>query len=394
MENVLPRYKRPVASIATPITKVEHWDKALNAFDEGQFKQSIIEVINYINPNLLKDKDLSGTIEIHQSQGSAEINVLITNETFSVRAPFLKITEATNRVALLRKVAEVNFSPLKLEQIHLKNNELWFEYEMPIELSQPNKVYDLLRNVSVYADDYDDMFNEKYKTTFYKEATHTALNESEQDLVWSQISNIFEDYSNYVQYFKEKRLDAFLWDNLVISILKLSNMPYLNGKLRSDLEEYVVNLFDSNIDFNFRVDRSTSFMKKLIVKSREDIMKNVYHAEQFISIRWRSSPQIITDRLAASIDQVEAYKKEGSTFNLSYYLQFTLLKLIFDYTLEENYRNAIEQVLEDVTGLDPDDAAPILTKAFYNLHSGQVNNVGTASNKEPKKKGFFASLFS
>jgi len=389
MENVLPRYQRPIASINDPINDVEHWNNAIDAFDEKEFKKAAIEIINYMNPSMMEGKDVEKDVEIVQTQGSAELHVKITDSIFSVKAPFLKITDTTNKVALLRKIAEVNFSPLKLAQIQLDNDELWFKHEMPIELSQPNKVYDVLRNIAVYADDYDDIFIEKYKAEFYKKPEHTQLSNEEREQIWSQISDIFEDYTNYTQFFKDKRWDDYQWDNLVISMLKISNMPYVHGKLRSDLIEYIGNLFDGDLDFNFRVDKGVNYMKKLLAKSKEDIMKDVYHAEQFISLRWRSSEQIITDRLKNSIERVQDYEKNESNFNLSYYLQFTLLKLIYDYNLEANYKDAIESVLEKVAGLEPTDAAPKLVKVFYALQDGSVNNKVEVK----EKKGFFSKLF-
>jgi len=390
MENVLPSYKRPIASIDDPTNKVEHWNVAIDAFDEKDFKKSIIEVINYMNPKLLEGIDISKDIEIVQMQGSAEVHVMVTDKTFSVKAPFLKITDKTNKIALLRKVSEVNFTPLSLAQIQLENNELWFEYEMPIELSQPHKVYDIIRNVCVYADDYDDIFIEKYNAVFYKESKSTPLTASENEIVWQQITAVFEDYKNYTQFFKDKRWDDFQWDNLAISMLKISNMPYVHGKLRSDLIEYIGNLFNSDLDFNFRVDKCVNFMKKLTEKPREEIMKNVYHAEQFISLRWRSSAQIITDRLKHNLERVQDYEKEESNFNLSYYLQFNLLKLIYDYNLEDHYKKAIEDVLEEVAGLCPTDAAPKLAKVFHALQSGSINN----QNGRKESKSFFSKLFS
>ena len=390
MENVIPRYRKPIPSVGDPVIKVEHWDKAIDAYDEKEFKQAVFEVLNYINPTLLEGKDLSGDVEIIQMQGSAEIQVKVTDDIFRVQAPFLKITSETNKVALLRRVGEVNFSPLGLASITLHGEELWFEYEMPLTVCQPNKVYDLLHEVCVYADDYDDQFIEKYKASFYKEPRITPLSEKESDEVWSQIQDIFEDYKNYTQFFIEKRWTNFQWDNVVISLLKLSNMPYIHGKLRSDLIEYVRNLFNGDLDFQFRVDKGVNFMKKLSAKSKEEIMKNAYHAEQFISLRWRSSPQIITDRLKNYLDQVKKYEKEDSNFNLSYYLQFTLLKLIYDFNLEESYKNAIEKVLEEVSGLEPGEAAVKLSKVYYQLYDGTVENQEV---KVKKKKGFFSKLF-
>ncbi len=344
-------------------------------------------MFNYINPELLRGKNTDGDFEIKQMQGSAEINIKITAYTFAINAPFLRITEATNQVALLRKVAEVNFYPLRLAQIIQAGNELSFEYEMPLELAQPNKVYDLLRNVSLFADDYDDMFIEKYNADFYKKPSYTELHKSERKEVWTQISNVLEDYKNYTQFLKDKRWDDFQWDNIVISLLKLANMPYINGKLRSDLSEYVSNLFNYDLDFKFRVDKGNNFMKKLLEKSEEEIMKNVYHAEQLISLRWRSSKQMITDALSHNEEQVKKYVAQESNFNLSSYLQFVFLKLAYDYALEDKYKLAIDDVLEKVSGLSPDVAAPLLTETFYALLNGTVSETSSK-----KGKGFFSKL--
>lgn len=392
MENVIPRYRRPIPSIGDPVIDVAHWDTAIDAYDEKEYRKSVFEVLNYINPSLLKDKDLSGDVEVIQMQGSAEIHVKITDKTLRIQAPFLKITSETNKVALLRRVGEVNFSPLGLASIVLRGEELWFEYEMSLVVCQPNKVYDLLHEVCVYADDYDDQFIDKYKATFYKEPTIKPLTEKEKEEVWSQISDVFEDYHNYTQFFIEKRWTNFQWDNLVISLLKLSNMPYIHGKLRSDLIEYIRNLFNGDLDFQFRVDKGVNFMKKLSAKPKEEIMKNAYHAEQFISLRWRSSPQIVTDRLKGNLEQVQKYEKEESYFNLSYYLQFTLLKLIYDFNLEESYKKAIEDVMEEVSSLEPDEAAPKLTKVYYQLYEANVTEQ-EVTEAPKKKKGFFSKLF-
>ena len=130
-------------------------------------------------------------------------------------------------------------------------------------------------------------------------------------------------------------------------------------------------------------------MKKLMNTPKEDLMKDIYHAEQFISLRWRSNPQVITDRLKNNIEKVQDYEKQESNFNVSYYLQFVFLKLIYDYNLEDNYKQAIYNVLEEVSGLEPNDAAPKLIKVFYAMQDGSINNQETKT----AKKGFFSKLF-
>lgn len=388
MENVIPKYVRPLPSIGDPINYPHYWDDAVDAFDEKKYRETITNVLSYMNSSLLKDTDVSGNFEIISMQGSAEIQIKVTAEKFSIKVPFLKITATTNKVALLRRVAEANFSSMRLAQIHLHGEELWFEYEMPIELVQPNKLYNVIRSIVVLADKYDDEFIANYKASFYKQPQYTPLKDSEKQAVWKQIADVFADYKNYMAFFKEKRWDDYQWDNIVISLLKISNMPYVNGKLRTDLIDEISMMFNGDIHYKRRMEKGTNYMNELVEKSQEEIMKNVYHANQFISLRWRSNPQIIADRLENNLERVKDYEKEDNNFALSYYLQFVLLKLIYDYNLDEKYKDAIETVLEDVSGLPPNESAPKLAKVYHALQSQSINK------EEPKKKkGFFSSLF-
>ena len=174
-------------------------------------------------------------------------------------------------------------------------------------------------------------------------------------------------------------------------MLKISNMPYVNGKLRSDLIEYINNLFNGDLDASFRVDKGTNFMKKLVTKPKEEIMADIYNAEQFISLRWRSSEQIIADRLKSGLEYVQDAEKKNNHFDVSYYLQFTFLKLMYDFNLEENYKQAIHTVLEEVSGLEPSIVAPKLINVFYAMQSGKLNKIETEL--KTNKKGFFSKLF-
>lgn len=389
MENVIPTYTRPIANSNDPVNSASYWDEAIELFDQKQYKKTIINVLLYMNSNLLDNVNTENDFEVVKMQGSAQIHVKVTDTTFSVKAPFLRITNKTNEIALLRKIAEVNFTPLRLAQIRKKEDVLSFEYQMPIELSQPNKVYDILRTVIVYADLYDDLFIDKYNAEFYKEPQIKQLTNSEQETVWKQISQILKEYEDYQQFFKDKRWDDWIWDIIVITLLKISNMPYVNGKLRTDLIKNINIMFDGDVNYNHRMEKGKNYLNTLLKQSKEEIMSNIYHSEQFLSLRWRSSPQIITDKLENSIKRVAEYEKDESYFNLSYYLQYILLKLIYDYNLDQTYTNKIETVLEEVSGLEPDVAALKLAKTFYELHSGSVNKQETIK----KKKGFFSNLF-
>jgi hypothetical protein len=387
MKNVLPKFQRHIQGIDEPLLAFLSWDKAFDAYDIKDYRTALIETINYINPELLKNKDTTGDIALDRGQGSAEIQVRINETTFSVKAPFLKVTANTNKVALYRKIAEVNFNPLTLSQIKLREDTFWFEYESPITLCQPYKVYDVLREICVYADDYDDEFVEKYKADFYKESNTQPLAGEEVEQVWQQINTILTDYKDYSAFFKEKRWNAFQWDLMVISLLKIVNMPYVHGTLRTKLQEYVHNLFNNQIDFQHRIDKGTNFMLKLCAKTKEDFMKDIYHADSFISLKWRSSVQILQDDAKNLENTVTKYVNDGDNFSLSYFLQYNFLYTLYNFNVEEVHKNAIYDVLEQVSGREPQDAAPKLLKTYYSFLNGDTKTAASG------KKGLFAKLF-
>ena len=62
LENVLPKYVRPIAKIDDPESIVDFWDKGVDAFDEKDYKKSVINIVKYINPNLIDDKETEGEI--------------------------------------------------------------------------------------------------------------------------------------------------------------------------------------------------------------------------------------------------------------------------------------------------------------------------------------------
>ncbi len=387
MINTTPKFQRPLPSRSEPVSNPEYWTKALELYDEKKYKESLIEVIRYINPELLDSCDTSSDIVLKKGQGSAHLILKITDSVFHVSAPFLKITPETNRTALLRKVAEINFTPLMLSQIKFDNDFLQFEYCADVELCHPHKIYEVLYEIALHADDYDDEFVERYGADFIQEPEVTPLSKEEIEVVNKQIDSIFEEYKKFTEAFKEKRREDFQWDIILISIMKIGIMPYTNGTLRTDLAEYINNMLNSQIDFKFRIDKGVNFMNKLMETDRSEILKDMYHADKFISLKWRSSVEILQDEMKKVEEIVQDYLKDKNNFALSYFLQVTFLRILYYFNLDDNHKNLIYNELESVSGMDKDKAATKLVALYSNFLKGELKA------PQSKKKGLFSRLF-
>ncbi len=387
MINKSPRFQRTLEIANEPVSDIKHWENANDAFDKKEYKKSLVELIKYINPNVIEGDHTEGDINIVQGQGSVNVHIAITDNEFCIKVPFLKITDKTNRVALLRKVSEVNFESLTLAQIVLKDDILQFEYSELLELCHPHKIYGVIREIALYADDYDDMFVDRYDAEFLQKAEITPLSENEKKQINEYLDQIIEDYQNYSEALKGTRFNDFRWDIIVISILKLGVMPYVQGNLRTDLREYIYNMLNVDIDFDYRVDKGTNFMNKLSNTPREEILKDMYYAKQFVSLKRRCSLQILQDEIKSVDGMLQDYKNKQENMAVFYLLQITLLRKIFEFNVEKKYTQAIFDALEKSANIDIKDASKILLDVYNKILDGEI------SEKKEKKSGFFSRLF-
>lgn len=381
MAHVLPNYVKPYESIKEPKIDINLWQDALDSFDDGNYKEGLINLLNYINASTLAGVDTSKDILVSKMQGSAEVIISITDERLIIEAPFLRVTSETNMVALLRRVAEINFDLLDLAQVTLEEDILVFRYEAPLNTCQPSKIYTVLRNISFRADDYDDIFVEEYGASFYKQADKEELSAEEKTETLRQIREVLKNVDEYAAYFVEERQANYRWDMIVIALLRLSNMPYMQGKLRSELISNIERMYDGDVEFSQRINKGLLFIKELQEHSDEYYEKSLYHVEQFISLRWRSSSKIIEEKMEKHKEAIDNMNEAEDHMAASYFLYAMFLKLIYNYSLDENYRKEIDRVLKEASGKTTKEAAPILLKLYWDMYNVEVD-----SDEEVEKK--------
>ena len=394
MKNTFPKYFKPISSIDEVPINVDSWYEATDAFDEKKYHLSIRKLLDYIHPNLIVEETGGDNFKFSHPQGSSIIYFEIKDEWVYVQAPFLKINENTNKVALLRAVAELNFTPLMLSQIELKENELWFFCKTKVSLCQPYKLYNIIREIAINSDENDDDFIEKYDAEYLHQPQKQLLTAEEHTIVWQQIQDILLEYTQYQTYFQEKRWAYSEFDMVLNVLFQIGNMSYIHGVLKNDIGEYISNMLNTNIDFNFRLDKGKTFVKQLISRSETDFFKDIYHANTLISLKWRSNSKILQEIAQAYEEQVIKHKNNDESFNLSFYLQYMFLRILYYYMLDSDYKKLLENTLSNAAGKDYNESARILSETFYHLLNETLPNKSEDTTSIIKKTGFFSKLFS
>ncbi len=338
------------------------WSEATEAYEKKEYKAVVYHLLRFINQNV------AGTLRLNKKDIHIEIkhscmllDIKVNNNEFRIKAPFLTITEQTNVIALLRKISELNFNALMLPQIILEDDLLYFSYSCPLELCEPAKILAVIREICYQGDYHSPRLKENYK---------------EKEKVLFSIREIFTDYDQCMAFFEKERLSEYHWDIVTITLLKLENMPYINGTLRSDLLD-IIELMYSDNNMAFKVDRGIAFIKELQEKSYKEfycpvIYKSLYYQHTFYTRLMNISQETLKEELEKNKERFEKSKKEGRYFALTYDIYERLLKIIYEYNIDDKTRNMIYKGLNQIKrNTDFEEAAMTLYNLYNDLVKGK-----------------------
>lgn len=387
MTNALSYDKTLMTSLETKI-KVEKWKESLDAYKAGDYKNSFLNLLDYIDTDIRKKYGNTDKTQFTVPHGSIVVEIEITNQLLKIKAPFLKVGN-THKIPVFRRIAEINFSPLNLAQIKYNNDELDFYYETPLHLCEPYKIYYVLEEICHKADNYDDEFKEAFDVTSLHEPKITPYSENELETIWNKFNSFLEEAYAYFDYFDKERLSYFNWDIINITLKKMDYCMSPQGKLRTDIEREIINL-RSEDSINIRIQKGKQFLQFLRSMTREQFLENFYIAETFIPIKSRSEIDHLKKNLEHTLkianDEIIKSDHIGATFTLL--LSFYDM-LYYNMVPKEVYLKT-QSTLEEAANKPWKEAAAILFKGMTAIMNEQDLPFQT---EQTKKKGFFSNLF-
>lgn len=394
-----PVFEKPILYSNLPVTSIQYWDDAAFLFDDKEYIQSLTATLNYINQDLLDGtKIYDGMPPIEYPHGSASVEFYLKDGLFHIHSSFLKVPQK-NKVPLLRKVAELNFTPLTLAQIVYSKSEggiLSFTATIPIELVQPNKIFELIKEICIFADEFDDEFIKKYGASFYHEPFITQLSDEQKQIAWHQCNAYLDNAFAFIQYYEEKRWNEYVWDTIVETLLAIVDNAYINGFLRTSIEKKIQFLRDDKeTDLERKNAIGKSFLLKLKQTPKEEIMKDIFLSKKFISTKQRASTKTIVDFLNSQKSIIDSDIEENNYLNAFYHLKYAFQLLMYSYNLDIKYWNIITDSLANASETSWAVGTEILKETYDRFVSGDIDKkLTTELKKKPTKKGFFAKLFS
>lgn len=360
------------------------WDIVLDFYDRGLYKDVIIGILDYVDSELVNKRGNPAKTDFVIPHGSAIVKIKINDKNFHVTAPFLEIP-STHNIPLLRQVSEINLFPLNLSTIVLENNQLIFKYSCPLELCEPYKIYDVLREICRYADAYDDEFIKKFNARWVHKPVIRTFAQKYTDYAWNRVQLYLQEAFTYIDYLERRRLIEFCLDMMVITLMKIDYYAVPQGVVRTDIERAVSQLQDNETPISDRIRKGRELLSNLKGHSKQEFTNDLYVAEVFIPLRLNFTNEMVESYF---LRYYEVAKKEIAAreyLGAVLTLKTAFFGLFYNYISPDDIKKIITTALVQSSHKPWDKAASVLWEALENILQRHTPK---------RKRGFLRTLFS
>ena len=371
--NTSPSFYQSALGPTVNKMNVAYWSKVLEAYDSGNFKEAIIGILQYIDPDLASKTGNADQTAFNIPHGSIIVNIKIQDNKLDVEAPFIKIQNGPS-VPLLRQVAELNFHPLMMTKVILDDQgQLTFHFSSPLEMCEPYKVYDALREICVNADKYDDLFIEKFNAARMREPQIQRFSQDQLEKTWQTIHGYIKEAEDYITYFEGKRWDAFLYDVFQILFMKIDFYVSPQGYLRTEMENAIADLSGRD-PYPDRIHRAKVFLQKLKAYDKDEFLNDLYLIETFVPYKYAFNLQNTRNNFKRGHETAQEEIKKGDYLGATLTLLKDFYSLFYYNMVDETPKKLITSALEKAGGTSWNDAALILMEAMDTIMDEQKYN--------------------
>jgi hypothetical protein len=352
-------------SIHRPID-LDKWDKVLDLFYNGMSEEALIGIIDFVDSQLVQKTGNQDKSEFNIPHGSIILKLKIDKQNFNVTVPFLKVP-AVNYIPLLRQVTQLNIHPLNLSEIVLENDQLVFQYTCPLEMCEPNKIYNVLREICTYADRYDDEFIKKFRAERIHQPVIRRFSRDFINFAWQRIQLYLKEASAYIELFRRKRLDHQSLQLLTVTLLKIHYYIEPQGILGTTIEKTIALLQHRETPLTDKLRKGVVFLKDLQNYNPDEFAKDLYAVDVFIPVKY-----------SIDVEKIETYWQEVSgpvkkSIAARDYtaavltIQTVFFDLLYNYIVPYSTRRVVIESLLNSSGKTWAEASSILGDALNTI---------------------------
>lgn len=351
----------------SPITD-EKWDEAMSYYQSGQYEKIIPTLVDYLSADFGKYKTPDGYSIPH---GSVVVDVKLSPTHFHVECPFVDISEA-KKVPLMRKLAELRLNPLDLTNISLRNDKAMFEYSCPLELCEPYKIYDVLKEICVFADMYDDEFIEKFDAKSMQEPRIEPISDSLKETAFREIKHLIEDNIARLDYYISKRDGGNAWITLNVCLKQIEFYARPQGFLRTQIERAINAIYRRDLSLHDILLQGKEDLLKFLNYDKDKFFDSLYLIETFVPSKYSGKIDNIRENWEEPYEEVQEMINDNEHEDACMKMLSNFYNLFYYNLVNEDIARPITEAMAKASGQSWREAAASL---FQGMQAIMEDNV-------------------
>lgn len=361
MKQTLPYFK-PIIKSTQSKANNDIIDECVELYEAGKPQQSLLRLIDFFNSDFrAKYGNKSGT-EFHIPHGSIIVHILLGKKEICVFSDFLNVPDE-QRLPMLRSIAEMNSSRLMLPRFVLIGDKLRIEYRCSVTQSHPYKMFNLLRNICIVGDRFDDEFCEKFNTTRCYTPVVKPYSTREVNHVYKSIQTLGKQAIEAVEQYSAQRFYGYSWQVLASTLCQIFYLATPQGSLVNKINRTLSELSNDDAPILDQLKRGITTLREILAMDKSELSQSLYHVETLSSPNMRGTLRTIQKKLSevfkAALERVQYKDYEQIALRMT----CAIYRLYYDYDMPD----AINSVL--AKGLKKSSGKPFREAAFALLET-------------------------
>ncbi len=279
---------------------------------------------------------------------------------------------------MLRQLAELNSGRLMLARFVMEDGKLQIEYHCPLELTHPDKIASLFRNICYVGDYYDDEFCNKFGATRIYEPQIRPYSDEDIQRVYEAFKQTSQKaIEDAEQSVKDRNLGE-AWAQISMAFSQFEYYAQPKGGLESECENALEEL-DAELPIPERVSIASRKLEAMMARPIEEFAKDLYYTQSMCSLKSRATTEEMQEVFENSMDVcVKAGQAEDYAYIVTR-LTHNVYKAYNLYDMPEYLNAHFVNALSAAGGKPVKEAAEILFTMGKAIMEDEVDEKGSVS---------------
>ncbi len=363
-------YIPPAAEQQLVYTDGETMDEAVEAFENHDYLKSLQLLVNALDCDFAERYGSSDGTSFSIPHGSIVVHIRITADALHITADFLKLPQK-GRVAMLRRIAEMNINNLMLARFVKNGDFLQMEYSCPIADTHPHKIHAVIRNICAVGDRYDDELCTAFKAERCYTPRVTPYTAAEVEAVYTGLHTVGEQALNAAADYCSKRNYIYAWTVVAGAIQQFVFFANPQGQLVNEIDKALEAMNDER-PLEELVGRGTAFLRKLLDMPRPDLARDLYSVEMMVSMKAHATLQSVQEDFESLHEGVTEAMQRKDYDQVVVRIYHAFYRLMAENSIPLLLEYLVVTALRGSASMPLKEAAPILLSALDKIMDGDL----------------------